>query len=47
MVRREGWLNQDTAKGSSRVYARLDGYILSLTKDEVAPAGSGGLIDLR
>ena len=47
MVRREGWFDQDTPKGSTKVYARLDGYILSLTKDDTAGSINCGLVDLR
>ena len=48
MVRREGWLTLSKPKGGATpVYARLDGYILSLTKDEIAGSASFGLLDLR
>ena len=47
MVRREGWLDLAKPKGGVKVYARLDGYILSLTKDEMVGSDYFGLIDLR
>ena len=36
MVRREGWLELDTGKAKSKVYALVEGYVLSLSRSDEA-----------